>query len=158
MSASFQWRPAAIIGAATIAVWFAGGLITATSVGDWYQTLAKPPLNPPDWVFAPVWAALFVAMAVAGYRGWVRAAAARRKLVGGLYATQLGLNFLWSCLFFGLKAPVLALIEIVPFWVVLGIMVRVLRGIDRPAAYLFLAYTAWVTFAVYLNAGIVAFN
>ena len=38
--------------------------------GPWYSGLQKPPLNPPSWVFGPVWSLLYLAIAVSGWLVW----------------------------------------------------------------------------------------
>lgn len=131
-----------------------GGAVTATSVSDWYQTLAKPPFNPPDWVFAPVWTALFLAMAVAGWLVWRRAGLSNARPALTFYALQLALNLGWSVLFFGFRSPGSALIEIVPlFLAIVATTVRFFR-IDRVAGILLVPYAAWTGFAAVLTASI----
>jgi benzodiazapine receptor len=90
-----------------------GGWITQTSVNDWYQTLIKPSMNPPDWVFAPTWITLYVMMAVAGWRVWLRPENSLRRMAMVAFAIQLMLNLIWSFIFFGAKSPGFAAIEIV---------------------------------------------
>jgi tryptophan-rich sensory protein len=129
-----------------------GGAVTATSVGSWYRELAKPEWNPPNWIFGPVWTALYLLMAVAAWRVWrarEEVAEARSVLTG--YFVQLGLNCLWSVLFFGLRSPGLALIDIALLGgVLIWIQVRLAR-LDRVSAGLWAPYVAWVTFAAALN-------
>ena len=83
----------------------AGSLVTAPAAAGWYQTLQRPAFAPPDTVFAPAWTAIFLLMAVAGWRVWRRAGWTAAQAVFGL---QLLLNFGWSALFFGLQRPDLA--------------------------------------------------
>ncbi|MDG2051915.1 MAG: tryptophan-rich sensory protein [Myxococcota bacterium] len=120
--------------------------------GWWYEALAKPPLNPPNWIFGPVWSALYLAMAVSGWLIWRAQPDAVRPLA--LWCAQLLLNAAWSGLFFGLHRPGLALIEILILWGVLGATVIAFWPIHRIAGMLLLPYWAWVTFASYLNAGL----
>jgi tryptophan-rich sensory protein len=132
-----------------------GSTATASSVRSWYPTLAKPAWNPPAAVFAPVWTFLYVLMGFASWRAWhASASPIAARSTATLYAVQLALNALWSVLFFGLRSPGLALIEIVVFWLVLvAIQLRFWR-LDRVAGVLWLPYLAWVTFAISLNAAI----
>ena len=74
--------------------------------GAWYEALQKPPLNPPNWIFAPVWSALYLAVAVAGWLVWRSGPTSRLPLA--LWGSQLALNAAWSWLFFGLERPGLA--------------------------------------------------
>jgi translocator protein len=54
-----------------------------TAPGDWYAGLARPAFNPPSWDFAPVWMALYVLIAIAGWRVWQRERRAGRCGCGG---------------------------------------------------------------------------
>lgn len=129
-----------------------GALIGASNVpGEWYQALDKPPFNPPDWLFAPVWTALYVMIAVAGWRIWVR-----RDTHGAMsvWWLQLGLNFLWSPVFFSLRSPDAALLVISLLLVSILAFIRLTWERDRIASVLFMPYAAWVAFAAVLNASI----
>jgi len=133
-----------------------GGAVTATSVGGWYQTLAKPAFNPPDWVFPPVWTTLFVCIAVAGWRAWRRPGPRFPALA--VYGLQLGLNLGWSILFFGLQSPGLALAEIVPLLATIAANMVLFWRIDRLAGLLLAPYLLWVAYATALNAAIWLLN
>lgn len=135
----------------------AGGLlIGANNVpGDWYQSLAKPSFNPPNWLFAPVWSVLYVVIAVVGARIWL---SLRRSMAMRLWYAQLVLNFAWSPIFFGLQDPTSALIVILGLLVTVGGFIIASWRQDRTAALLFLPYLAWVAFATALNGAIVALN
>lgn len=135
-----------------------GGLITATTVGGWYQGLAKPSFNPPDWLFAPVWTTLFVLMAVAAWRVWRQPPSTDRQWGLRLYGLQLALNLLWSFLFFGLMAPAAALVEIVWLLGLIAGTAWLFARADRAAGLLLAPYLAWVAFAALLNASIVGLN
>ena len=131
-----------------------GGWATAESVGTWYVTLQKPPFNPPNWVFAPVWSALYLMIAIAGWRAWRRATGQQRNLAFTAYAVQLALNLSWSFVFFGARliGPALAVIA--------ALLVAILANaflfwrIDRAAGALLMPYVAWVSFATLLNAAL----
>lgn len=134
-----------------------GGAVTATSVGTWYQTLEKPPFNPPDWVFAPVWTTLYVLMAIAGWRVWrARTKAGRRALA--VFAIQLGLNLAWSFLFFGFQQIGLALVEVAVLLLAILATMALFWRIDRLAGALFLPYLLWVGYATLLNASLWRLN
>ncbi len=129
-----------------------GALIgTATAPGEWYASLDKPWFNPPSWVFSPVWTFLYVLIGIAGWRIWVR-----RETHGAMTAwwLQLGLNFLWSPVFFVLQSPGLALVVIVALLGTIVVFIRLTWDRDRPSALMFLPYAAWVAFATLLNASI----
>ncbi len=135
-----------------------GGVITAGSVNGWYQTLAKPGFNPPDWIFAPVWATLYGMMAIAGWLVW-RAHGVKAAWIAHLaFLVQLGLNLLWSYLFFGLQELGLAFGEIlVLFSAILTTLILFWR-LNPLAGLLFVPYTLWVSFAAVLNAAIWRMN
>jgi len=129
-----------------------GGL---TVTGGWYAGLAKPPFNPPAWLFGPVWTALYVLVAIAGWRVW------RRDRSGWpmkLWWAQLVLNFLWSPLFFAAHRIGFALLVIVLLLITIFAFIAASRRQDRTAAWLFAPYFAWVAFASVLNASIFALN
>jgi len=144
-----------------LAVAAAGGAVTATSVGTWYQGLAKPAFNPPDWLFAPVWTTLYLMIAFAGWRVWrLRGWTDPRGLEPAMlaWAIQLMLNLCWSFVFFGARLIGAALIEIVVLLVAIVATLRLFRRIDRPAAWLLLPYAAWVAYAALLNAALWRLN
>jgi len=133
-----------------------GSVATFANVRSWYPGLIKPAWNPPSWIFGPVWTTLYVLMGVAAWRAWRTGPAARPLLAG--YGAQLVLNAAWSILFFGLKQPAWALVDIVALWVLLAWLgVRFWRA-DRLAGALWLPYLLWVSFATALNAAIVRLN
>ena len=143
--------------AAVAAVSILGGLATASSVGTWYQTLAKPWFNPPDWIFGPVWTALYIMIAAAGWRVWRRIGFSDRPAFAA-YGLQLALNLMWSVVFFALREPGAALLELALLWIAIAItLVRFWRH-DKIAGLLFLPYIAWVSFAGALNAAIWRLN
>ncbi len=137
---------------------FAGGLITASSVGTWYTTLQKPSFNPPGWLFAPVWTTLYVLMAIAAWRIWRRPGSQARRMALALFAAQLGFNLLWSVVFFGLREIGLALAEILILLVLVAVNMFAFWRIDRPAGALFIPYVLWVGFATILNASLWVLN
>jgi tryptophan-rich sensory protein len=140
--------------AATLGVSALGGLFTASSVGTWYQALAKPVFNPPDWVFAPVWITLYVLMALAAWRVWDRAPRESARAALGLYAIQLALNLGWTALFFGLRWMAAALVEIVVLLALILATRRRFAALDRWAGLLFIPYALWVAYAMALNLAI----
>ncbi len=135
-----------------------GGLATSSSVGTWYQGLEKPPFNPPDWIFAPVWTTLYVLMAIAGWRVWRLPGSSDRKHALVAFGIQLVLNLLWSFLFFGLRNIGLGLVEIAILLCAIIVTTILFWRLDRPAGVLFLPYVAWVAFASYLNAALWLIN
>jgi len=136
-----------------------GSLFTTPQIPTWYADLNKPDFTPPGWVFGPVWTALYTLMGIASLRIWQRRQThgpARKALV--LYGVHLFFNVLWSVLFFGMRNPGLALIEIVVLWGVILWLMGLFYRIDRYAAYLLVPYAVWVAFAAVLNFSIWRLN
>lgn len=131
-----------------------GGLavmLSSVSVTTWYPALVKPALNPPSWVFGPVWTTLYALMGVAAFLVWKRPKSPARDLALAVFLGQLVLNGLWSFLFFGLQSPGLALIEFIILWGAIIATIMLFWKQYRPAAYLLAPYFLWVSFALYLN-------
>lgn len=149
-----SWLGLAGFLAACLAVSTVGGAITATSVGTWYPTLAKPAFTPPDWLFPPVWTALFVLMGIAAWRVWRRAGWEMGRPALGAFAVQLALNLAWSFLFFGMQWVGAALVEILVLLAAIAWTGARFARIDRPAAILLVPYALWVAFAAVLTAAI----
>jgi benzodiazapine receptor len=128
----------------------AGGSLTAEAVRHWYPSLSAPPFNPPNWIFAPVWTALYVDIGVAAWLVWLRPGsnAALR-----LWGWQLAANAAWPASFFGLRNPGLGLIVIVVMLASTVATIFAFHRRRRLAAWLLMPYLAWSLFAAYLNAG-----
>lgn len=136
-----------------------GSFFTAPAISEWYAFLLKPDLAPPNWVFAPVWTTLFLLMGIAAFlvakHGFGRTGV---RLALTLFVIQLALNTLWSILFFGLRSPGAALIEIIILWLAIAATLWAFATVSRPAAWLLVPYIAWVSFAAYLNYSIWLLN
>jgi tryptophan-rich sensory protein len=133
----------------TLVVGATASVFTEPSITGWYAALTKPSFNPPNWVFAPVWTALYVAMAVAAWRAWRVAGIMSVALM--LYLLQLTLNFAWSLIFFAQHLIEIALIDVAVLWIaILATTIAFFRA-DRIAGLLMLPYLAWVSFASALN-------
>lgn len=128
-----------------------GSFFTVSSVGTWYATLAKPMWNPPDWIFGPVWIALYTLMGMAAYIVWLQKNAQSVGIALSVYGAQLILNALWSILFFGLKNPSFAFIEILILLAFILLTTILFWKINTWAGVLMLPYVAWVSFAAFLN-------
>lgn len=131
-----------------------GSAATLENVRAWYPTLAKPGWTPPSWLFGPVWTCLYVAMGVAAWRVWRSVSGNRARILVVLYAAQLVLNALWSILFFGLRQPGLAFLEILVLWGLIATLLPYWWRADRLAGILWAPYVAWVSFATALNGAI----
>lgn len=124
----------------------------------WYAGLIKPPFNPPNSVFAPVWTTLYVLMAFALWRVLRLPASAERRTALMLFFLQLALNIAWSWMFFAAHSPVLGLVNIVPQLLVILAAIGVFWRLDRPAALCLVPLAGWVAFATLLNLAIVRLN
>ena len=128
-----------------------GSLWTASSVGTWYAELRKPSFNPPNWIFAPVWSALYFLMAASAWLVWQKAGWSGARVALALFFGQLALNVAWSGLFFALHRPGLALIEIVFLLAAIVATSVAFRPVSGFAFWLMVPYALWVAFAALLN-------
>jgi len=128
-----------------------GAAATASSVGGWYQTINNPSWNPPDWIFGPVWTALYLMMAVAAWESWRTAGWSGSRTALTWFGIQLALNSLWSIVFFGMQQPGWAFAEILLLWAAIAVTTWKFRRHSTVAFALMLPYLAWTTFAVALN-------
>ncbi|MFN2261748.1 MAG: TspO/MBR family protein [Psychroflexus sp.] len=135
-----------------LGVGFLGSIATQTSVNTWYVELNKPSFNPPNWLFAPVWTTLFVMMGISAgivwsrglHHVWVKTALYH-------FAFQLILNAMWSIVFFGYQAPLIALFVILALLILILITIKWFKVVNSLAAYLLIPYLIWVIFAAILN-------
>jgi len=132
-----------------------GGLATSRTVDTWYKDLAKPSWTPPGWVFGPVWTLLYLAMAIAAWRVW-QGQGLRWPIA--LFGVQLLLNAAWSWLFFGLRMPGAACVDVFLLWAAIIATTAVFWRVDLAAGVLFVPYLLWVTFAMALNFAIWRLN
>ncbi len=136
-----------------------GSFFTVQSIPTWYAALVKPVLNPPSWIFGPVWTTLYLLMGIAAFLVWKKGLERKDvKIALGIFAAQLVLNTLWSIIFFGLQSSGWALVDISLMWISILFTIIAFFEISRPAAYLLLPYLAWVSFASYLNYAIWSLN
>ena len=136
-----------------------GTPFTVSAIPTWYASLNRPPFSPPNWIFGPVWTLLYAMMGASIYlvfrEGWK---SKKVKEAFAYFVVQLVLNFSWSFLFFGLRNPLLGLIDIVLLWIAIFLTIKKFYKISKPAAYLLIPYLMWVTFASLLNLSIFLMN
>ena len=119
---------------------------------NWYLFLEKPVFNPPSWIFFPVWITLYTLMGISFYLVWEKGLQQQEVKKGLLiFGIQLGLNSLWSFLFFGLKSPYYAFVEIIFLWLAVLLTIFQFRKVSKVASYLLLPYILWISFAALLN-------
>lgn len=140
------------ISLAFVAVMFlaaAGGAVSPP--GEWYASLIKPSWNPPSWVFGPVWSTLYVLIGLAGARVWMRRPEPWAGKALQFWGLQWALNAAWSPVFFALHQMGVALLIVGMLWVSIIMFIRLAWREDRAAAWLYVPYAAWVSFASVLN-------
>lgn len=136
-----------------------GSVFSISAIPAWYSTLNKPALNPPNWIFGPVWTTLYALMGIAAFLVWDKGLN-RKDVRMALYVfgLQLALNTSWSIVFFGLQNPGLAFINIVAMWLAIVWTMILFYKISKPAMWLLVPYILWVSFAGYLNYSIWVLN
>lgn len=133
-------------------------LITRTGM-DIFETINKPPLSPPGWLFPVVWTILFILMGIASYLVLVSGkpqGEINRALT--VYGIQLIFNFFWSIFFFNFSLYLFSFIWLVLLWLLILAVIVLFYRISKPAGYLMIPYLLWVTFAGYLNFQIYLLN
>lgn len=132
---------------------------TIAAIPVWYAHLIKPPFSPPNWIFGPVWTSLYFLMGVSFFLIWQLGWKKKKvKTAGYFFGAQLALNFLWSVSFFGLRSPLLGMVNIVALWVLIVLTMKKLYPLSQVAFYLLVPYILWVSFAMLLNGAIVFLN
>lgn len=129
-----------------------GSIATFPAIPTWYASLEKPPFNPPNWVFGPVWTTLYALMGISAFLVWRKGIRDRQvKIAIGIFAAQLVLNVLWSVTFFGLQMLLGGLIVILILWVTILLSIITFFRISKTGAVLLIPYIIWVSFATLLN-------
>ena len=133
-----------------------GSLLTRPALTTWYEGLSKPNWTPPNWLFAPVWTILYVAMGVAAWLVWRRGSLTTVPM--RLFLLQLLLNVAWSAVFFRFRSPGWAFLEIVALWCAI-LFTAIAFGRAAPVAgWLMIPYLVWVSYAAALNFAIWRLN
>ena len=130
---------------------FLGSLFTIPAIPTWYATLKKPFFTPPNWIFSPVWISLFILMGISLFFVWRRTHHPTFKIAFIFFFVQLILNILWSIFFFGLRSPLLGLVDIVLLWIAILFTIFNFLKVSKFSGALLLPYLAWVSFATLLN-------
>lgn len=137
---------------------FLGTVFTTPAVQSWYLTINKPTWNPPSWLFGPVWTTLFILMGIALYLVWSAKMSDKVRLGLKMFAAQMVLNVLWSVFFFGMGSFWLAFGEILILWLFILKTMMAFAKVNKTAAWLFLPYLLWVSFASFLNFTVASLN
>ncbi len=133
------------------AVGIVPGALTRDEITNWYATLEKPDRTPPDWVFGPVWTTLYLLMGISLYLLRREQSGARRSVATALFVLQLGLNALWTMVFFGRRSPLGGLFVIFPLVFAIFGTILAVATVNRRAAALLVPYLLWSAFASTLN-------
>jgi len=130
-----------------------------TELSPWYHALKRPSWQPPDWLFGPAWTLILALASLSAYVAWRNAHdRGSRLLVVGLFCANGVLNLLWSPLFFKLRRPDWALLEVPFLWLSILAPVVLLARISTAASLLMVPYLLWVSFAAVLNLTIARLN
>ncbi|MCJ2046913.1 tryptophan-rich sensory protein [Methylobacterium sp. J-078] len=152
-----DWGPPVVAAGVAVMVALAGGLLTTT--GPWYHALRRPSWKPPDWAFGPVWTTIFTLTAISGVMAWnADSGLASRTVLVVIYGINAVFNIAWSGLFFRMRRPDWALLEVVFLWVSIAALILVTARVSGLAATLLLPYLVWVGIAACLNRAIVRLN
>lgn len=144
-----------IIGAGiALAVGGLSGLLSMNAMELYSETVAKPPLSPPAWLFPVAWTILYGLMGISSAKVWLSPESEARSRGLNLYVAQLIVNFFWSLIFFNAQAFGFAVLWLILLWVLVLLMILQFRKVDRLAALLQIPYLLWLTFALYLSVGV----
>lgn len=133
--------------------------LLAGNMKQFYQSLEKPPLSPPSWLFPVIWSILYAVMGITVYL--VRRSEAEERLEKCAYlwyGAQLLLNFLWSIVFFRFHAIDTALVIALLLIVAVIGMIWIFGKVRKSAGWWNVPYLLWLLFAAYLNAGVLLLN
>ena len=152
-----MWLPILVAGGGAVLLGGLGGLMTP--IDGWYAGLNKPSWQPPNWAFGPAWTLILGLAAWSAVVAWNAAPdeAARGRVIV-LFAVNALCHAAWSPLFFRLRRPDWALIEVVFLWSSLVALILGLWPIAHLASLLIVPYFLWVSFAAWLNRVIVVMN
>lgn len=149
-----NWKPYLLWILLAEAVGALSGWLTREGTVVYAQTIIKPPLSPPGWLFPVVWTVLYALMGFGAARIYLSPPSNMRSLGLNLFVAQLVVNFFWSPIFFNLQAFGLAFFWLLLLWGLVLAMILTFRKVDPLAANLQFPYLIWLTFAAYLNLGV----
>ena len=147
-----RWLHLLVFLAIVLLIQWAGHKMTFVSVRDWYLTLQKPTWTPPAPVFGPVWAILYLSIAISGWLAWTRTNLCKIKRIAFFfYGSQLAANLLWSYLFFSRKSPFMGLIDLSLLVILIGFNILYFLRLDKLSGFLLIPYFLWSLYALSLN-------
>ncbi len=145
------WKKLILSLAIPLATGGLSALLTKDSMSS-FDSMAKPPLSPPSWVFPVVWTILFIMMGLAFYLVLISKKPSSQAL--SIYFSQLFFNFFWSIIFFNLKLYLFSFLWLVALWILILVNIFLFYKINKVAGYLLIPYLLWASFALYLNLAI----
>ncbi len=128
-----------------------GAIFTNVSLGQWYESLIKPTWTPSGRTIGLIWTILYISMAIAVWVVWLNGGPDMRRSPLTLYGLQLFLNLAWTFIFFGLRSPEIAFIEIIVLWITICATLVSFCKVSIFAGALMVPYLMWVSFAVAIN-------
>lgn len=157
MNARQRWGGLGIAFACSFLVAGIGGALT--ELGPWYFSLKQPAWKPPDIAFGPIWTTIFTLCALSGWGAWQLATSFKQKLaIALMFGVNGALNVLWSWLYFTLKRPDWALIELYVLWASVLLLIIGLWRISKLSSLMIVPYLVWVTTAGLLNLSTIELN
>ena len=135
---------------------FIGGMATISFKEPWYSELIKSNFNPPDWVFAPVWTALYLMMTLAIWFYWH--SKNREMNTVYIYFIHIVFNTTWSLVFFGLHQIFLALMVLMILIILIIILIIKFKRVNYVSSYLMIPYLLWCCYALFLNFNLLILN
>jgi tryptophan-rich sensory protein len=158
MTATIRWLGLILFLTLCLGAGGLGAIATTPEIAGWYTTIAKPGWTPPDFVFGPVWTALYVLMAIAAWLVWKPAGLRDAAVPLTLFGLQLLLNVGWSWIFFNMHEPGWAFAEIALLWLAIAATTVAFFHRSKIAGWLLVPYLAWASFASALNFSIWRLN
>ena len=155
---TYKWLSLVICLVICLAAGGIGSVFMRMADWAWYEALAKPSWRPPNWLFGPVWTALYVLMAVAAWQVWILAKPGKASAPLFLFGLQLSFNAAWTGLFFAMQSPLAGLVDIAVLWVLIAATLAAFWRVKVLAGALMIPYLAWVSFASALNFAIWRLN
>jgi tryptophan-rich sensory protein len=125
---------------------------------DWFDSLNKPFLNPPDWIFTPVWIILYILITISFLLFLKVGITKEKRLPLIFFLIQLALNFAWPAVFFGMQNISLAFIILILMYLFLVLTIITFFKHSKLASILLIPYLFWLSFAGYLNFSFLVLN
>jgi len=154
-SMKIHWKELIACLAIPLIVGSLSALLTRNNM-EAFESINKPVLAPPGWLFPVVWTMLYILMGIASYLVLMSGKPNNTALV--VYGIQLAFNFFWSIIFFNQELYLFAFIWLVLLWLLILKTANLFHQISKLAGYLMLPYLLWATFAGYLNFSIYLLN